>query len=128
MGNGDRYYKRIHCCTRWTHRGYGCYSRVEKRSLEDRGKKGYALSRWLKRSREVNDRDEVAELPNVSRRKARPEVTPSNQPCALIMIKLVLVGRINPGKVFDLMLPLRQVAEAYRAMDERRAIKVLLRP
>ena len=37
-------------------------------------------------------------------------------------------GRIEPGKVFDLELPLDQVAEAYRAMDERRAIKVLLRP
>ena len=35
---------------------------------------------------------------------------------------------INPGKVFDLTLPLDQVAEGYRAMDERRAIKVLLRP
>jgi threonine dehydrogenase-like Zn-dependent dehydrogenase len=36
--------------------------------------------------------------------------------------------RMEPGKVFDLELPLDQVAEAYRAMDERRAIKVLLRP
>ena len=35
---------------------------------------------------------------------------------------------INPGKVFDLELPLEQTAEAYRAMDERRATKVLLRP
>jgi threonine dehydrogenase-like Zn-dependent dehydrogenase len=34
----------------------------------------------------------------------------------------------NPGKVFDLVLPLHQVAEGYRAMDERRAIKALLRP
>jgi threonine dehydrogenase-like Zn-dependent dehydrogenase len=44
------------------------------------------------------------------------------------LIDRVLNGRINPGKVFDLTLPLDQVAEAYRAMDERRAIKVLLRP
>jgi threonine dehydrogenase-like Zn-dependent dehydrogenase len=36
--------------------------------------------------------------------------------------------QINPGKVFDLTLPLEQVAEGYRAMDERRAIKALLRP
>jgi threonine dehydrogenase-like Zn-dependent dehydrogenase len=35
---------------------------------------------------------------------------------------------INPGKVFDLELPLAEAAEGYRAMDERRAIKVLLRP
>jgi threonine dehydrogenase-like Zn-dependent dehydrogenase len=36
--------------------------------------------------------------------------------------------QINPGKVFDLELPLTEAAEGYRAMDERRAIKVLLRP
>jgi len=44
------------------------------------------------------------------------------------LIKLVLDGKINPGKVFDLTLPLGQVAEGYRAMDERRAIKTLLFP
>jgi len=44
------------------------------------------------------------------------------------LIKLVWDGKINPGKVFDLTLPLDQVAEGYRAMDERRAIKALLRP
>ncbi|ESW90049.1 MULTISPECIES: zinc-dependent alcohol dehydrogenase family protein [unclassified Mesorhizobium] len=38
----------------------------------------------------------------------------------------VLKGRIKPGKVFDLKLPLAEVAEGYRAMDERRAIKVML--
>jgi hypothetical protein len=32
------------------------------------------------------------------------------------------------GKVFDMPLPLEQVAEGYRAMDERRAIKTLKRP
>ena len=44
------------------------------------------------------------------------------------LINLVLNGKINPGKVFDLTLPLNQVAEGYRAMDERRAIKTLLHP
>jgi threonine dehydrogenase-like Zn-dependent dehydrogenase len=44
------------------------------------------------------------------------------------LIELVWNGKINPGKVFDLELPMAQVAEGYRAMDERRAIKVLLRP
>jgi threonine dehydrogenase-like Zn-dependent dehydrogenase len=39
----------------------------------------------------------------------------------------VLKGGIKPGKVFDLELPLAEVAGGYRAMDERRAIKVLLR-
>ena len=38
----------------------------------------------------------------------------------------VLKGRIKPGKVFDLTLPLAEVAEGYRAMDERRAIKTML--
>ena len=44
------------------------------------------------------------------------------------LIELVLNGKINPGKVFDLTLPIDQVAEGYRAMDERRAIKTLLQP
>jgi threonine dehydrogenase-like Zn-dependent dehydrogenase len=44
------------------------------------------------------------------------------------LINLVWNGKINPGKVFDLTLPLDQVAEGYRAMDERRAIKTLLCP
>jgi threonine dehydrogenase-like Zn-dependent dehydrogenase len=43
------------------------------------------------------------------------------------LIDLVLRREINPGKVFDLELPLADVAEGYRAMDERRAIKVMLR-
>src|SRR5947207_12971238 len=43
------------------------------------------------------------------------------------LIDLVWKAKINPGKVFDLTLPLDQVAEGYRAMDERRAIKTLLR-
>src|SRR3974390_965698 len=38
----------------------------------------------------------------------------------------VLNGKIKPGKVFDLVLPLSDVAEGYRAMDQRRAIKTLL--
>jgi len=44
------------------------------------------------------------------------------------LIRLVWDGKINPGKVFDLELPLEKVAEGYSAMDERRAIKTLLRP
>lgn len=44
------------------------------------------------------------------------------------LIDLVLNDKIDPGKVFDLTLPLDHVAEGYRAMDERRAIKTLLRP
>lgn len=44
------------------------------------------------------------------------------------LINLVWERQISPGKVFDLELPLEQVAEGYAAMDERRAIKTLLRP
>ena len=44
------------------------------------------------------------------------------------LIELVAKGKIDPGKVFDLTLPLDHVADGYRAMDERRAIKTLLRP
>ncbi|HRW14685.1 zinc-dependent alcohol dehydrogenase family protein [Amaricoccus sp.] len=43
------------------------------------------------------------------------------------LMDLVLTRKINPGKVFDLELPIADVAEGYRAMDERRAIKSLLR-
>jgi threonine dehydrogenase-like Zn-dependent dehydrogenase len=44
------------------------------------------------------------------------------------LIDLVWNRKIDPGKVFDLTLPLAEVAEGYRAMDTRRAIKALLRP
>ncbi len=44
------------------------------------------------------------------------------------LLELVWSGAIDPGPVFDLELPLAEVAEAYAAMDSRRAIKVLLRP
>jgi len=44
------------------------------------------------------------------------------------LIELIWNRRIDPGKVFDLSLPLEEADEGYRAMDERRAIKTLLRP
>jgi threonine dehydrogenase-like Zn-dependent dehydrogenase len=44
------------------------------------------------------------------------------------LIDLVFAGTISPGMRGDLVLPFDQVAEGYRAMDERRAIKTLLRP
>jgi hypothetical protein len=40
----------------------------------------------------------------------------------------VLAGSIRPGLVFDSRRPLSEVADGYRDMDERRSIKVLLRP
>ena len=43
------------------------------------------------------------------------------------LMNRVLQGKIAPGKVFDLVLPIAQVAEGYKAMDERRAIKTMLR-
>jgi threonine dehydrogenase-like Zn-dependent dehydrogenase len=44
------------------------------------------------------------------------------------LMRLIGDRTIDPGKVFDLALPLDRAAEGYRAMDERRAIKTLLRP
>ncbi|MFE2124437.1 zinc-dependent alcohol dehydrogenase family protein [Rhodococcus aetherivorans] len=44
------------------------------------------------------------------------------------LIDLIWSRTINPGKVFDMELPLEQAADGYKAMDERSAIKVLLRP
>lgn len=44
------------------------------------------------------------------------------------LLDLVLERTIDPGRVFDLELPLEESPEGYRAMDERRAVKVMLRP
>jgi len=44
------------------------------------------------------------------------------------LIQLIVDRKINPGRVFDLEVPLEDAAEGYRAMDERRAVKALLRP
>jgi len=44
------------------------------------------------------------------------------------LIDLIWNRQIDPGKVFDLELPLHRAAEGYEAMDQRRAIKVLLHP
>lgn len=44
------------------------------------------------------------------------------------LLERVVDGRIEPGKVFDLTLPLSEVGEAYAAMDERRSIKAMLTP
>jgi threonine dehydrogenase-like Zn-dependent dehydrogenase len=45
-----------------------------------------------------------------------------------LLIDLIVKDKVQPGKVFDLELPLGKVAKGYAAMDERRAIKTLLRP
>jgi threonine dehydrogenase-like Zn-dependent dehydrogenase len=50
------------------------------------------------------------------------------EPLKRSLIDLIWDRRIDPGKVFDLELPLDEAAEAYAAMDQRRAVKVLLRP
>ncbi|TWE13059.1 threonine dehydrogenase-like Zn-dependent dehydrogenase [Rudaeicoccus suwonensis] len=44
------------------------------------------------------------------------------------LIDLIWQRQIEPGKVFDLRLPLADAADAYRAMDQRQAIKALLQP
>lgn len=62
-------------------------------------------------------------LPRPPARRARPvrQYLPE-------LIDLVWEREINPGKVSDLTLPLDRSADAYQAMDERRAITVLLSP
>lgn len=57
--------------------------------------------------------------------KGGPASVPEHLPD---LLDKVLDGAIQPGLVFDLQLPLAQVADAYAAMDERRAIKALLKP
>ncbi len=55
----------------------------------------------------------------------------ASRPCGQYLPRLrddVLNGVISPGAVFDLEVPLAETAEAYAAMDERRAIKSLIRP
>jgi threonine dehydrogenase-like Zn-dependent dehydrogenase len=42
------------------------------------------------------------------------------------LVDLIMTDRLDAGAVFDLELPIEQAAEGYRAMDERRATKVLL--
>lgn len=42
------------------------------------------------------------------------------------LIQLICDRKIDPGRVFDVTLPLEEAAEGYKAMDERRAVKVLL--
>jgi threonine dehydrogenase-like Zn-dependent dehydrogenase len=44
------------------------------------------------------------------------------------LIDLIRRRQIDPGKVFDLELPLEQASAGYQAMDQRQAIKVLLHP
>lgn len=44
------------------------------------------------------------------------------------LIERIWTRQIDPGKVFDLELPLQEAADGYLAMDSRQAIKVLLRP
>ncbi len=44
------------------------------------------------------------------------------------LLELVTSGQIEPGLVFDSVLPLDQVADGYRAMDERQSIKVMIEP
>jgi threonine dehydrogenase-like Zn-dependent dehydrogenase len=44
------------------------------------------------------------------------------------LMPYILRGEIRPGRIFDRTVPLDQVAEAYRLMNDREAIKVLVRP
>ena len=63
-----------------------------------------------------------------SRHLVGVSLRPTNHARVTLLHEAIGSGKINPGKVFDLTLALDQVAEGYRAMDERRAIKALLLP
>ncbi|SMH44080.1 Threonine dehydrogenase [Rathayibacter oskolensis] len=43
-----------------------------------------------------------------------------------LLIDLIWTGEIDPGQVYDLTLPIEESAEGYAAMDERKAVKVML--
>jgi threonine dehydrogenase-like Zn-dependent dehydrogenase len=40
----------------------------------------------------------------------------------------ILEGRIQPGRVFDRTIGLEEVPDGYRAMNEREALKIMVRP
>ena len=40
----------------------------------------------------------------------------------------VLEGRIEPGRVLDRTIGINEVPDGYRAMDERKAIKIMVKP
>ena len=88
-----------------------------------------AMSRHADRqvlAREFGATDIVAERGDEGVAKIK-ELGPAPVLCFLPeLIQLIWDRKINPGKVFDLTLPLDQAAEGYTAMHERRAIKVLL--
>lgn len=58
----------------------------------------------------------------------RVDARNSDAPPLPRLIERIWNRKINPGKVFDLTLPLDQVAEGYRAMDGSRAVQALLLP
>jgi threonine dehydrogenase-like Zn-dependent dehydrogenase len=72
-------------------------------------------------------REEVDHAATLNARKTLGWMTAPVRRFLPHLMDLVLDRKINPGKVFDLELPLSEVAEGYRAMDERPAIKVPLR-
>nr|WP_284288718.1 zinc-binding dehydrogenase [Angustibacter aerolatus] len=87
-------------------------------------------ARWPRRVRRGAGRrrraaDRAACSPTTSRSAAASRRCGSTCPS---LLEDVLSGAIEPGKVFDVELPLSEVATAYTAMDQRTAIKTLLRP
>ncbi|TDW94132.1 threonine dehydrogenase-like Zn-dependent dehydrogenase [Kribbella pratensis] len=63
----------------------------------------------------------------------RPNITLTGGPAPArayieTLLPDVLAGNVDPGKVFDSEVALADVADGYRAMDERTALKVLVKP
>ena len=71
---------------------------------------------------------ELADLVRHPTESQDPDAAPHLQAYLEQAIPQVLDGTINPGLVFDRVLPLDQTAEGYRLMDDREALKVMIRP
>jgi threonine dehydrogenase-like Zn-dependent dehydrogenase len=48
--------------------------------------------------------------------------------CIAELLPDVLEGRIQPDRVFDSVVGLDEVPDGYRTMNDRRAIKVMVKP
>ena len=131
---GDRYRRGARRGRRGTHQGP---DRRHRRGLRDSNASGHrtrCCSRLLRRGPAVRSASSacLTECPSTA-------PASSSRMCVFTaglrlarylphLIDLVLQGAIDPGRVFDLVLPLEQVAEGYAAMDDRRAIKAMLQP
>ena len=111
--------------------GDGCHSVLECVGMED----AIVTAIKIARSGGSVGRVGVSQVPSIplSMESFRRNITISGgiAPARAYIDELlpdVLEGRIEPGRVFDRTLPLDETPDGYRAMNDREAIKVLVRP